>query len=141
MEKCKINIKREVTAAFGGRRFGVLVDGLEVTTIGNGEVTSFTIESGQHEVGIAIGKKVTSTLSLNLTPEDDVNMICCVKGSGAKLELTAVDVSAFDKSKQQSQPVIHVQPVRNGCLVNLIAVLLVLVGIFIFLCAIFDMTI
>lgn len=141
MEKCKINIKREVTAAFGGRKFGVLVDGLEVTTIRNGEVTSFMIESGQHEVSIAIGKKVSSTVSLTLAPGDDANMICCVKGSGAKLELTAVDVGGFVNPKPIAQPVIQVQPARNGCLVNLIAALLVLVGVFIFLCAIFDMTI
>lgn len=138
MEKCKINIKREVTAAFGGRRFGVLVDGLEVTTIGNGEVTSFTIESGQHEVGIAIGKKVSSTVSLTLASGNDANMICCVKGSGAKLELTAVDVSIFGKPQQQSQPVIHVQSGGNGCLVDLIIGFMILFGVFLIMCALFD---
>lgn len=138
MEKCKINIKREVTAAFGGRKFGVLVDGLEVTTLGNGEVTSFMIESGQHEVSIAIGKKVSSTVSLTLAPGDDANMICCVKGSGAKLELTAVDVGGFVNPKPNTQPIIHVQSAGNGCLVNLIIAFVVLFGVFLILCAIFD---
>lgn len=139
MEKCKISIKREVKVAFGGRRFGVLVDGLEVTSIGNGEITSFVIESGQHEVSIAIGKKVVSTVSLNLSPGDDANMMCYIKGSGAILELTAVDVSGFTNPQPFAQPVIHVQSVGHGCLTDVVIVLLILFGVCLILSAVFSM--
>ncbi|MCM1236469.1 MAG: hypothetical protein NC489_40840 [Ruminococcus flavefaciens] len=138
MEKCKINIKREVKVSFGGRRFGVLVDGLEVTTIGNGETTSFMIESGQHEVSIAIGKKVVSTVPLNLAPGADANMMCYIKGNGAILETTAVDVSGFANPQPPVQPVIHVQSAGHGCLVDLICGLLILFGVFLIICAIFS---
>lgn len=138
MEKCKINIKREVSVAFGGRRFRVLVDGLEITTIGNGDTTSFVIESGQHEIGIAIGKKVVSSVPLNLAPGNDSNLICYTKGQGAILEPTAVDLSGFSNSQPTQQPVIHVHSAGHGCLTDLIIGFIILFGIFLFLCAIFD---
>lgn len=137
MEKCRIGIKREAKSAFSLRKFNILVDGVEITSIANGGMVKFGIDAGQHEVSIAIGKKVFSTLSVALSSGEDVNIVCQATSTGAKMELTPVDVCGLAES-QQPIPVIHVHPAGNGCLVNLVAAFLVLVGIFIFLCAIFD---
>jgi len=136
MEKCKIGIKREAKVAFGGRRFNILVDGREITTVDNGGTVTFGIDAGQHDIGVAIGKKVCATVSVSLSPGDEINMICHAEGSGAEMELTPVDVCGLAESKKPVQT-IHVHS-GNGCLVNLIAAFLVLVGIFLFLCAIID---
>lgn len=139
MEKCKIGVKREAKVAFGGTRFTILVDGLEITTIGNGETIGFGIDAGQHEFGVAIGKKVGSTVSMNLSPGDEVNLICYAKGSKAEMKITPVDVCGLVEANSQTvhPQVIHVHS-GNGCLTSLIAWFLVLIGIFLFLCAIID---
>lgn len=137
MEKCRIGIKREARSAFSLRKFNILVDGVEIISISNGGTVAFGIDAGQHEVSIAIGKKVFSTMPITLSPGEDVNIVCQATSTGAKMEITSVDVCSLAES-QQPVPIIHVHPAGNGCLTNLIAAFLVLVGIFIFLCAIFE---
>ncbi len=137
METCRIGIKREAKSAFSLRKFNILVDGVVITSIDNGGTIQFGIDAGQHEVGIAIGKKVYATLPVTLSAGEDVNIVCQATSTGAKMELTPVDVCGLAES-QQPVPIIHVHPAGNGCLVNLIAAFLILIGIFIFLCAIFD---
>lgn len=137
MEKCRIGIKREAKSAFSLRKFDILVDGVAITSIDNGDTIQFGIDAGQHEVGIAIGKKVYATLPVTLSAGEDANIVCQATSTGAKMELTPVDVCGLAES-QRPIPEIHIHQGGNGCLVNLIGALLVLIGIFIFLCAIFD---
>ena len=118
MEKCRIGIKREARSAFSLRKFNIMVDGVEIISVSNGGTVAFGIDAGQHEVSVAIGKKVFSTVSVTLAPGEDANIVCQATSMGAKMEITPVDICGLAES-QQPVPIIHVHPAGNGCLETL----------------------
>ena len=97
------------------------VDGVETTKIKNGGMTRLLLTPGRHTLAFGgMGLKVSGSITLDLTPENDVNVMCYAKGSGIESVLTDVDVCALANSNQSIQK----QSGGNGCLIAFIIVFL-----------------
>lgn len=125
--KCRVGIKREAKANRGGSVFTIYVDGVKTTTIKNGGTTRLILAPGRHVIGFAgIGPKILSSITLNLEPGDDANLICYAKGSGIEVAQTPVDVCSF----AESTPPVQTQSSGGGCLPVIGGLILILIGLY-----------
>lgn len=119
--KCRVGIMRQAKVSGGGSAFTIYVDGVETTKIKNGGMTRLLLTPGRHTLAFGgMGLKVSGSITLDLTPENDVNVMCYAKGSGIESVLTDVDVCALANSNQSIQK----QSGGNGCLIAFIIVFL-----------------
>lgn len=117
--KCRVGIMRQSKLNGGGSAFTIYVDGVKTTTIKNGGMTRLLLTPGRHTLAFGgMGLKVSGSITLDLTPENDVNVMCYAKGSGIESVLTDVDVCALANSNQSIQK----QSGGNGCLIAFIIV-------------------
>ena len=112
--KCRVGIMRQSRVGGSASAFNIFVDGVKTTTIRNGGMTQLILTSGRHVIGFGIGSRISGSITLDLQPGNDVNVMCYMKASG-KIEvvLTAVDVCALANSNQAAQPQ---SGGGNGCL-------------------------
>ena len=126
--KCRVGIMRESKTNRGGSVFTIYVDGVKTTTIKNGGTTRLILEPGHHVIGFAgIGPKILSSITLNLAPGDDANLICYAKGSGIEVAPTPVDVCSLAGSTPPNQA----QSDGGGCLPVIGGLILLLIGLYI----------
>lgn len=121
--KCRVGIMRQSKVGGSASSFNVYVDGVKVTTIKNGAMTQLILTPGRHVIGFGIiGSKISGSITLDLEPDRDTNVACCMKASG-KIEaaLTSVDVCALANSSQAQQPQ---SGGGNGCLIAFLVIFL-----------------
>ncbi len=121
--KCRIGIMRQSKVGGSASSFSIYVDGVKVTTIKNGGITQLLLAPGRHVIGFGnIGSRILGSITLDLRPGNDVNIMCYMKASG-KIEavLTDVDVCALATSSQAGQPQ---SGGGNGCLIAFIVIFL-----------------
>lgn len=117
---CQVGIMRESRASGCASAFTIYVDGIKTTTLNNGKMTKLSLSPGKHVIGFStIGCKI-KTITLELAPGSDANIMCCTTLSGIEAVLTSVDVCSLAGSSQPTQP----QSGGNGCLIAIFIVIL-----------------
>ena len=120
--KCQVGIMRESRASGCASAFTIYVDGIKTTMLNNGKMTRLTLSPGKHVIGFStIGYKI-KTISLELAPGSNANIMCHTTLSGIEAVLTSVDVCSLAESAQLTQP--QSQSGGNGCLVAIFIVIL-----------------
>lgn len=126
--KCRVGIMREARAGGSASAFSIYIDGVKTTTIKNGSTTRLILSPGRHVIGFGwLGPKISESITLDLDPGTDANLMCYVKGSGIEAVPTSVDVcSIADKA-----PPVQSQPDGSGCLPVIGGLILLLIGLYI----------
>ncbi len=119
-EKCRLGIMRQSKVSLSGRVINIYIDGVKTTSIKNGGTTRLLLDPGRHIISLGIGSKITSRITLDLTPGSETNIMCYAKGSKAEAVLTSVDVCALASQTPSAQP----QSNGSGCLIGLILFLI-----------------
>lgn len=126
--KCRVGIMREARSSGSASAFTVYVDGVKTTTIKNGGTTRLILSPGCHVIGFAgIGGKILSSITLNLAPGSDANLMCYARGSGIEVSPTPVDVCSLVEPSQSTQA----QSDGSGCLAQIIGLILLFIGLYI----------
>lgn len=121
--KCRVGIMRQSRVGGSASAFNIFLDGVKTTTIKNGGMTQLVIAPGRHILGFGnMGSKISGSITLDLKPGDEVNVMCYMKASGKiEADLTAVDVCSLANSNQAAQPQ---SGGGNGCLIAFIIIFL-----------------
>lgn len=121
--KCRVGIMRQSKVGGSASSFSIYVDGVKTATIKNGGMTQLILAPGRHVLGFGnFGSKISGSITLDLNPGDEANVMCYMKASG-KIEAvpTSVDVCSLAASNHPSQPQ---SSGGNGCLIAFIVIFL-----------------